>query len=67
MKTPDELAAVEIQGALAQREGVSAFGTVVWSGDGAAHVTVECQLLADNADGLSTKLLDVPIAELRTA
>jgi hypothetical protein len=65
MKTPGELAEVEIPQALARREGVSAYGTVVWSSEGASHVTVECRLLADNADGLRTKLLDVPVAELR--
>ena len=65
MWTPMELDAVVVPKALAMDEGVEGKGAIVWYVAGAPYAAVECRVLHDNPDGLRTKLIDIPIADLR--
>ena len=65
MWTPMELDAVMVPQALATDEGVEGKGAIVWHVASAPYATVECRVLDENPDGLRTKLLDIPIADLR--
>jgi hypothetical protein len=67
MWRPCELDYVDLPATLAARERVNPKGTVVWFTDAADYATIECGCLDDNPDGLATKLLDVPLSELRAA
>ena len=60
-----ELAVVTIPETIAAQAEVEAQGTVVWFLDEADIATVECQCIHNNPDGLVTKLLDIPVADMR--
>jgi hypothetical protein len=65
MWTPQELEVVGIPEAIAEKERVKPQGTVVWYVEGAPYATVECQCIDNYPEGLSTKLLDVQLPDLR--
>ena len=60
-----ELDEVVIPFIIAEKAGVVRSGTIVWYVPDAVYATVECAILADNPEGIKTRLIDVSISKLQ--